>query len=925
METSSRYGHGGRGRSGYEPSDTETDWHDSPWRDVPRNRREVNGSGYSPEVVVISPTKRRQRHVHKSPVLITRNKNVSPFSKSERRRYVSSSSISIGDKVESFSSKKEGSFQSNYSRRSASASRLRAKDDNNSYGHTENVIRRSTTPPPTQMRKSPVGVGGELNELFANVKLSTRGGGGLMTKNGPNHFDSTDSISPGDIFFSRDVIPKMGVTQGHLLYPRPMLFSQPESSCVDHDHDVDVDDHHPNNKISTSSGLSSSRVTVSRRSTNTSYNLSSGNDSRISDASGKTTESSKKFTANRRKNKSDAWFSCVRNGSCRKSKSSPEKMRPFDESTYIEKAFVVEKLRQFWADKHRPSSLNGFICHKHQAQLLQQLVSDDCCPHILFKGPSGSGKRALAMALLHEIYGDPSWDVSSDLQYFPVQEKRPMQMQVLVPLTSSAHHAELNVNLEANAKHALMGLVKEITNSHAITPEVSTSNFKSDYKVIVLYEVDQAAENIQHLIKWIMDCYTDACKLILCCEDDAGILESVKNRCKVIDVDAPVTHEIMEVLIQIAKKEDFDLPMSFAARIATKSKQNLRKAIMALESCKTHNYPFVDDQPIALGWEEILIELAAEILDDPSTKRLLFIREKIQKLLVDFVHPKLILLKLVEQFLKGVEASLKREIYYWHAYYDKRLPTGTTALLKLEEFVAKFMSIYRKGSEQRVAEKLINMANKVGDGSGTNTSGGLLRPVALNERILSSMSHRSVAAHPWHDLEIGPGAPAVFNCVVEIGKGSKVKYELDKATGLIKVDRILYSSVVYPHNYGFIPRTICEDSDPMDVLVLMQEPILPGSFLRARAIGLMPMIDQGERDDKIIAVCADDPEFRHYSDIKELPPHRLAEIRRFFEDYKKNENKRVDVEDFLPAEAAVEAIKYSMDLYASYIVESLRQ
>ncbi|KDO70969.1 hypothetical protein CISIN_1g027710mg [Citrus sinensis] len=192
------------------------------------------------------------------------------------------------------------------------------------------------------------------------------------------------------------------------------------------------------------------------------------------------------------------------------------------------------------------------------------------------------------------------------------------------------------------------------------------------------------------------------------------------------------------------------------------------------------------------------------------------------------------------------------------------------------------------------------MSNHLGT-AGSNNSGG--PPVALNERILSSMSHRSVAAHPWHDLEIGPGAPAVCNCV----------------------DRVLYSSVVYPHNYGFIPRTICEDSDPMDVLVLMQEPVLPGSFLRCRAIGLMPMIDQGEKDDKIIAVCADDPEFRHYKDIKELPPHRLAEIRRFFEDYKKNENKKVDVEDFLPAEAAIEAIKYSMDLYASYIVESLRQ
>ncbi|KAL3531848.1 hypothetical protein ACH5RR_005369 [Cinchona calisaya] len=195
----------------------------------------------------------------------------------------------------------------------------------------------------------------------------------------------------------------------------------------------------------------------------------------------------------------------------------------------------------------------------------------------------------------------------------------------------------------------------------------------------------------------------------------------------------------------------------------------------------------------------------------------------------------------------------------------------------------------------------------------------------LNERILSSMTRRSVAAHPWHDLEIGPGAPKIFNCVIEISKGSKVKYELDKKTGLIKVDRVLYSSVVYPHNYGFVPRSLCEDNDPLDVLVIMQEPVLPGCFLRAKAIGVMPMIDQGEKDDKIIAVCADDPEYRHYNDIKELPPHRLAEIRRFFEDYKKNENKEVAVNDFLPAAKAYEAVQHSMDLYADYIVESLRR
>ncbi|KAI7994119.1 Replication factor C subunit 5 [Camellia lanceoleosa] len=120
-------------------------------------------------------------------------------------------------------------------------------------------------------------------------------------------------------------------------------------------------------------------------------------------------------------------------------------------------------------------------------------------------------------------------------------------------------------------------------------------------------EIRQAAPGTKHLIKWIMDCYTDSCKLILCCEDDVDIVEHVKNCCKVIAVDAPVTHEIMEVLIQIARNEDFDLPMSFATRIATKSKQNLRKAIMALEACKAHKTSLLS-QSITEGlpWRDLL-------------------------------------------------------------------------------------------------------------------------------------------------------------------------------------------------------------------------------------------------------------------------------------------------------------------------------
>jgi len=176
-------------------------------------------------------------------------------------------------------------------------------------------------------------------------------------------------------------------------------------------------------------------------------------------------------------------------------------------------------------------------------------------------------------------------------------------------------------------------------------------------------------------------------------------------------------------------------------------------------------------------------------------------------------------------------------------------------------------------------------------------------------------AHKTQASHSWHDLEVGKDAPAIVNAVIEIPRGSKVKYELDKQTGLLYIDRVLYSSVVYPHNYGFIPRTLCEDQDPLDVLVLMQEPVVPMSFLRAKPIGVMPMIDQGEQDDKVIAVHADDPEFRHFTDISELPKHRLAEIRRFFEDYKKNENKEVKVNDFLGAEDARRIVQESMDMY----------
>lgn len=170
--------------------------------------------------------------------------------------------------------------------------------------------------------------------------------------------------------------------------------------------------------------------------------------------------------------------------------------------------------------------------------------------------------------------------------------------------------------------------------------------------------------------------------------------------------------------------------------------------------------------------------------------------------------------------------------------------------------------------------------------------------------------------HPWHDVTPGLKLPYEFMALIEIPRGSSIKYELDKATGLLRVDRMLYSSVHYPANYGFIPQTYAEDDDPLDVLVLCQEPVAPLTLVRSRAIGLMTMVDSGKKDHKVLAVAMDDPEFNSFQEASELPEHRLAMLRRFFLDYKVLEHKSVEVEEFEAAHAAAPIIEAALDRYS---------
>ncbi|MBA4028825.1 MAG: inorganic pyrophosphatase [Planctomyces sp.] len=173
--------------------------------------------------------------------------------------------------------------------------------------------------------------------------------------------------------------------------------------------------------------------------------------------------------------------------------------------------------------------------------------------------------------------------------------------------------------------------------------------------------------------------------------------------------------------------------------------------------------------------------------------------------------------------------------------------------------------------------------------------------------------------HPWHDVTPaidGAELPENFKAVIEIPRGSSMKFELDKGSGLMKLDRVLSSAVYYPANYGFIPQTLAEDDDPLDVLVYCTEGIPPLTICNARAVGMMSMIDQGQPDHKIIAVLREDPIYNEFKLASDFPKHIFKMLKRFFEDYKQLEGKEVAVDEIIPAQRALEVIEGALQRYA---------
>ncbi|KAL5720600.1 Subunit of heteropentameric Replication factor C (RF-C) [Ranunculus cassubicifolius] len=344
-----------------------------------------------------------------------------------------------------------------------------------------------------------------------------------------------------------------------------------------------------------------------------------------------------------------------------------------------------------WVDKYRPKSLDKMIVHEDVAQNLKKLVTEQDCPHLLFYGPSGAGKKTLIMAVLRQMYGAGVEKVKLENKTWKVDAgSRTLDLELTT--LSSTHHVEMNPSDAGfQDRYVVQEIIKEMAKNRPID-----AKGKKGYKVLVLNEVDKLSREAQHSLRRTMEKYSASCRLILCCNSSSKVTEAVRSRCLNVRISAPPEEEITKVLEFIGKKENLQLPPGFVARIATQSNRSLRRAILLFETCRVQQYPFTSNQVIPpMDWEQYVCEIASDIMQEQSPKRLFLVRGKMYELLINCIPPVIILKRLLSELLKKLDAELKHEVCHWAAYYEHRMRLGQKAIFHIEAFVAKFMSIYK--------------------------------------------------------------------------------------------------------------------------------------------------------------------------------------------------------------------------------------
>ncbi|KAF5184743.1 Replication factor c subunit [Thalictrum thalictroides] len=344
-----------------------------------------------------------------------------------------------------------------------------------------------------------------------------------------------------------------------------------------------------------------------------------------------------------------------------------------------------------WVDKYRPKTLDKMIVHDDIAENLKKLVTEQDCPHLLFYGPSGSGKKTLIMAVLRQMYGASAEKVKIENKTWKVDAgSRTLDLELTT--LSSTNHVEINPS-EAGFqdRYVVQEIIKEMAKNRPID-----AKGKKGYKVLVLNEVDKLSREAQHSLRRTMEKYSASCRLILCCNSSSKVTEAVRSRCLNVRINAPTEEQIVKVLEFIGKKENLQLPSGFAARVALQSNRSLRRAVLLFETCRVQQYPFTSNQAIPpMDWEQYVSEIASDIMQEQSPKRLFMVRGKLYELLINCIPPEIILKRLLSELLKKLDAELKHEVCRWAAYYEHRMRLGQKAIFHIEAFVAKFMSIYK--------------------------------------------------------------------------------------------------------------------------------------------------------------------------------------------------------------------------------------
>ncbi|GMN38987.1 hypothetical protein TIFTF001_008206 [Ficus carica] len=359
-----------------------------------------------------------------------------------------------------------------------------------------------------------------------------------------------------------------------------------------------------------------------------------------------------------------------------------------------------------WVDKYRPKTLDQVLVHQDIAQNLKKLVTEEDCPHLLFYGPSGSGKKTLIMALLRQIFGSSAEKVKVENKTWKVDAgSRTIDLELTT--LSSTNHVELSPSDAGfQDRYIVQEIIKEMAKNRPIDTKgrkgvlvnlVSGNAYLAyDAIFLVLNEVDKLSREAQHSLRRTMEKYSAYCRLILCCNSSSKVSEAIRSRCLNVRINAPTEEQIVKVLEFIGKKEGLQIPSGFTARIAEKSNRSLRRAILSFETCRVQQYPFTSNQAIPpMDWEEYIFEIASDIMKEQSPKRLYQVRQKLYELLVNCIPPEIILKRLLYELLKKLDAELKHEVCRWAAYYEHRMRLGQKAIFHIEAFVAKFMSIYK--------------------------------------------------------------------------------------------------------------------------------------------------------------------------------------------------------------------------------------